>query len=315
MNSATQRTTIAGVATFFPAWMEDYGAVGAYPFQVRIGGTLYFVTDMDRGAGTLNVFPWVRNAGGDTEFEWVLGGGVYLAGGDGNVVTFDKIDATTCGRALAVASGGGPVGTVSAQSCGTGVLIGRSPFTLGLGSGLSVYMESNVEDVVVLCAQGNAGYNYITSELGLDLAKCWNASAPRSYGDSFHVPGFVRVPVVAGGRRHDYEKRGDNGMTAGSAIALIVDRRDMVIREKKNGWTISLHAIDPNLNRLFGYSGATLIFHGTGTDGAPTGTFTFNAPAGGTVNGGASARSPASRARRCSRPNTPSPRRTGTFAC
>jgi hypothetical protein len=289
VNSTTQRTTIGGVTTFFPSWMEDYGAVGQYPFQVRIGETLYFVTDLDRNAGTMNVFPWVRNPLGDTDFEWVLGGGVYLAGADGNVVTFDKIDATTSGRALAAASGYGPIGTVSAQGCGTGVLIGRSPFSIGLGSNLSVYMEGNAEDVVVLCAQGNAGYNYITSEYALNLAKCRNASAPRSYGDSFHDPGFVRVPIVAGGRRHEYEKRAGNLLAVASAISLVVNRRDMVLREKKDGWTINLQPIDADLNRLFGYSGASLIFHGTGANGAPTGTFTFNAPSGGTVNGGASA--------------------------
>jgi hypothetical protein len=274
--STAQRTQISNVATLpSNTILNAYGQIGDAPIQVRIDGTLYWVEQIS--GSTITVYPWVRNPGGDTSLDWVFGGGLYLIGADGNVLGFDILEATNCGRGLTAASLYGPIGTVSAQFCGTGVLLGREPTSAGLGSKLSVYMEGNNEDIVTLAPQGLSGYNYLTSEYALNLGKCFNTSAARASDDSMIDSGFARMPIVSVGRRYDYEKRARNGMQAFSALTLVVDRRDLVCREKRNSWNVTLEAIDLNLNRLFGYDGATLIFHGTGSNGAPTGAFVFAA--------------------------------------
>ncbi|MEA3065151.1 MAG: hypothetical protein QOJ27_1597 [Sphingomonadales bacterium] len=274
--STAQRTQISGVTTLPPAEiLNNYGQIGDAPIQVRIDGYLYWVESIS--GSTITVYPWVRNPGGDNNLEWVFGGGLYLIGADGNVLGFDILEATNCGRGLTAASLYGPIGTVSAQFCGTGVLLGREPTSAGLGSKLSVYMEGNAEDIATLAPQGLSGYNYLTSEYALNLAKCVNLAAARTTGDVMIDAGFARMPIVSAGRRHDYEKRARNGNQAFSALTLVIDRRDFVCREKRNSWNVTLEAIDPNLNRLFGYDGATLIFHGTGSNGAPTGAFVFAA--------------------------------------
>jgi hypothetical protein len=279
-SSTAQRTLISDVATLPEDWIDDYGAIGDAPIQVRIDGYLYWVDQINRPTelqpvGSIRVYPWVRNPGGDSSLEWVFGGGLYLIGGDGNMLSFDKLEATDCGRGLTAASLYGPIGTVSATSCGTGVLLGRDWASAGLGSKLSVYMEGNAEDIVTLAPQGLGGYNYLTSEYALNLAKCFNVSTPRTTGGGMLDPGFQRMPIVAAGRRHDYEKRALNGNQGLLTLTLAIDRRDFVYREKRDLGTFTLDAIDPNLNRLFGYDGATLIFHGTGTNSAPTGAFVF----------------------------------------
>jgi hypothetical protein len=57
---------------------------------------------------------------------------------------------------------------------------------------------------------------------------------------------------------------------------------------KKNAWTINLLNAE-TANKYKGVDDAMIGFIGTGTNGAPSGTFTFNPPSGWKVNGASSA--------------------------
>lgn len=288
--SAAQRTTIR-VDTIFPEGIERYGRIGNAPIQVRINKYLYFVYSVDRVAGTATIYPWLDpTAGSEGSFEWVLGAGLYLYGGDTNVIRFERADCRRCGRGLAASSLYAPTADrLVTQVTGTALLFGRQPAGAVLGGHIrGVYFESNREDICVLSRQGDSFFNRIGSAYGLNFAKCHAIGDPRGKDGQIAGGEFKALPIPYRGRVIEYEK--DNRLSAQSSVLAFEAAESRTHVYRRDGWTVNIAPLNRDLHRLKGYSGGRLLFESPeGANGTPAGTFIFNAPNGGTVNGGPSA--------------------------
>jgi hypothetical protein len=291
--STNQRTAIT-VTQLPPSFIlnNDYGTIGAMSIMVRIGGQLYWIDSIDQGLSTLTVYPWLPSTATPGSFEYVFGGGVFLRGADTNVFGMSMVDVTRCGIGLCVNSLYGPnVRRVVTQFCGTGIVIGATPSSAMIGGHFDgAYFEGNSEDIFVTQFQGSAGYNYFGAEYALDLSKC-SVLAPRltSNALSESLQTFSRTPMMYQGfrKQHLFGKSANN--YTGSIITLSPHHRSGDLVYFVNSPTVSLQSIDLQQNRMFGEDSAKIVFFGTGANSAPTGTITFNAPSGWTVNGGATA--------------------------
>lgn len=288
--SSTAQSTTISVDTMFPADLETIIAnltPGGYPIQIRIGGYLYWVKAADRNAGTINIYPWLPSTATPSAYEWVFGAAVETWGNDTNVIKFDCIDAIRCGRAAQFSGLYGPQGKrILGQVCGTVLQFGLTPSSACLGAEIGgVYCETSEEHVCSLPRQGTNNYNRISSGYGIDLAKCFMLGAPRTANDSLSSPGLSNTTLPYNAGLLEYEKAPLTNAAA-STYTLTIDRRaQYVCFPGKNSWTINIAELPADLNRLYGLTGARIRFIGTGEGGAPTGSFTFNPPSGGTVNG------------------------------
>lgn len=284
--SAAQRTAIR-VDAVFPASIERYGKIGNAPIQVRINNYLYFVYAIDRAAGTVSIYPWLDPAAGTSgTFEWVLGAGLYLYGGDTNVVRFERADCKRCGRGLAASSLYAPTADrLVTQVTGTALLFGRQPAGAVLGGHIrGAYFESNREDICALSRQGENFFNRIGSAYGLNFAKCLATGDPRGADGQIAGGEFKGLPIPHRGRVIGYEKDNRLGPQSSTLAFEADDSRTLVYR--RDSATVDIAPLDRNLHRLMGYSGGRLLFESPGSgDGTPGGRFIFKAPKGGTVNG------------------------------
>jgi hypothetical protein len=290
--SASQRSTIT-VATLPPSYIlsETYGDVDDIPLMVRIAGRLHYIRAIDTDNSTLEVFPWIASTETEGELEYVFGGGVFLRGSDVNVFDFAMIDATRCGIGLAAASLYGPnARRIATQSCGIGVAVGRTLTGASLGGVYSnMYFENNEEDIILIMRSGQSAYNYFMSEYAINLDKCYCLAAPRLSDDQFFqtFEGWQYQILMSSGDIFQYEKFSRNYVASSTAIEPT--RRDQTLMHFQTSPVFSLRALNDSVNRLTGVDSTRLVCLGSGTRNQPTGTVTFNAPDGWTVNGGSSA--------------------------
>lgn len=290
-SGSTAQRTVISVDELPPTFVQDgrYGAVGDSPCYVRLDGDLHYIYSVDAGAGELSVFPWVKSTATPGSFEYVFGGGVYQRGSDCNVNSFSSIDAIRCGTALAAASLYGPnASRIVTQFCGIGISVGRTPAGAALGgSYTSIYFENNQEDIVIVMRTGTNAYNYFEAEYALDMSLVQCLGAPRLTGDLLSTS-FETL------KRHSIRRKGDiflyekkSRSSTSSSYTEAPNRRDQKTVLYRNANIINLGELDVDLNRLTGVDSSHLTLIGSGTNNAPSGTQTFNAPAGWTINGGA----------------------------
>jgi hypothetical protein len=299
-NSSAQTTTIT-VDALPDSTIETYCSVGFQPIGVVIAGQFYYVQSWVRASNTINIYPWIDNtsfSAGSGTLRWVFGSAVALWGSDSGIVAFDHITAVDCGIGISSSALYGPrINSANLSSNGIGITIGYGTAASHIGfSGDAVYTESNDFDLVVIAARGANFRNYLTGSYTIDPAKCF-ALAPRltggtivqgelatgqSGGDSV-IGGMV---LAANGRLYWPHKR-SIGNEASNITFREQGRPPRILTQHLDSQTVTLSVVGAGeYNRLFGYDGATLRFVGSGTNGAPTGTFTFTPPTGGTVNGG-----------------------------
>ena len=301
-NSATQTTTIAVDAMPDPA-IETYLAIGGQPVGVVIAGQFYYVQSWNRSAGTVSVYPWLDNAAvatGSGTLRWVFGAGVATWGVDSGILTFDHIQAIDCGIGiLDSALYGSRFNSMNLTSNGIGLMIGGVTNGAHIGTSVdALYSESNDFDIAVVVPRSGNFSSYVTSSYALDLAKCF-ALAPRLtdgriLGSALGTGQLASdslaggMPIMANGQLYSFHKR-QIGNEATTAMTFREHGRPpRILTQAVNTQTVTFAVVGSGeYNRLFGYNGATLRYVGTGTNGAPTGSFTFVPPAGGTVNGGA----------------------------
>lgn len=294
-NSTSQRTVLSGVASFPDPAITTYGALGSQAIQARIGGYLYYVTTFDSAAGTVTIYPWLDpNMGTAGTFDWAFGGGLYNRTADGNIFIVDHLIGTNCGRGLVVESPYGPrIGSTNFAGCGSCVVLGKSPSDTCVGTSISGYYTelNNLESIVILWAytsngSTSGGHSYINSVHELELNKCWAVGDPRSSsgvikGGSFgESVGWSGLTLAHRGRILQFASR-NIGTGADSPTSFFAEHRTApsVSTRVLDSHTINLTVQGSGeFDRLFGYRGSNRRYVGTGVNGGPTGTFTFNPP-------------------------------------
>jgi hypothetical protein len=299
-----QRTVIT-VGAFPSAAIQSYETIGILPVQVRIAGYLYYVYAVDQVAGTATVFPWLDNtsfATGSGTLEWVFGGNFCTRSTDANLIEVERLDASSVGRNLSNGTTYGPViRDMQTNGAGTEICMGNSPSDASAGTLiLGRYNESGAassEQIVHLPRFGASNYHVFVGDSGLpDLSKCWATGDPRAtagniVGGEFGLNGAGTTGAITltyKGRALTPVKN-NLGRGLGSTLTLSGQSRtpvpEIYVRDSHN-ITLTVQGAG-EYNRLFGYSGGLLGYVGTGTNGAPSGSFVFTPPTGGTINGGA----------------------------
>ena len=289
-NSIIQRTVI-DVTTLPPESIET-------PIIVNISGQPYYVYSVDRVNSKLTVFPWVDLTLASGSLIYMFGGGVHVKGSDAGICGFNQIDSINCGFGLwTTALYGVIVNRIVSQNCGAGFAYGREPTASNVGFTLNgYYAENNDFDLLKVTLSFEGGGNnihggVIITDYENNYAKWASCAAPRDSGNELSEPGLSsnQVIVISAGMSHEFLTSGNNQQETSSTYSLFSTTTPTHKIFRRDSWTINVQTPDDNLNRLFGYGFDTLtIISAVNTNGNPTGTFTFNAPAGYTVNGGAS---------------------------
>lgn len=301
-NSTVQTTTIT-IDTLPDAAVETYCTVGNQPLGVVIAGQYYQVQSWNRGALTINIYPWLDNTSfgtGSGTLRWVFGAGVSTWGSDSGIIQFDHIQAIDCGIGF---HDGALYGSrlKSANLTSNGIALAIGSLTSGGHIGTSIdamYTEANDFDIGHIAPRGAANISYIHSTYGLSLSKCF-ALSPRLTDGRMVQTAFGTgqssgdvltnsVSLAANGYLYWFHKRQIGNELGASMTFREHGRPPRILTQAVNTQTITLTVQGSGeYNSLFGYNGATLRYVGTGTGGTPTGSFTFAPPSGGTVNGGA----------------------------
>jgi len=290
-NSVGQRTVI-DVTTLPPTNLET-------PIIVNISGQPYYVISVDTVNSKLTLFPWVDSTLASGSLIYMFGGGVHVKGSDAGICGFNQIDSTGCGFGLwTTALYGVIVDRIVSQNCGAGFAYGFDYNASNVGFTLNgYYAETNDFDLIKVTGSFIAGGTnihggVIITDYENNYAKWASCAAPRDSGNELFEPGLSsnQVIVISAGMSHEYLTPGNNWQETSSTYSLFPTNTPTHKIFQRDNWTINLQTPKDDLNRLFGYGFDTLTIIGaTNTNGNPTGTFTFNAPVGYTVNGGASA--------------------------
>ena len=249
---------------------------------------LHIVTAINRGAATVNVFPWVHVRSPSATVRWFFGGGFYANGGDcGEGVV--EAEGQRCGWTVLDASlYGQTILTLGAQACGVGYGRGLNSSGSAVGATLNgFYPEVTTFDIVKVSS--NAIFDVSGLYPGV-LSKIEFVSKPRltsertRYGSGGQLGG---VTLDYRGDRLEFDKSAENTIELFSAATVTIDGKNKRQTYKRDSWTITL-GIDMARHHLCGYDSMELCLIGSGGNNQPTGSFTFNPPNGATVNGASS---------------------------
>ena len=302
--SVGQSSTIT-VATLPPATLgmsfansggATYNGSAWGPVLAVISGKTYYITSVDSATSKITVYPWIDTGVASGTLTYLFGGALGMFGGDANVVGVEMLDAQRCGSAVHNGALYGPViNRLVAQACGAGLTLGIAPAGASVGGQYSgVYFELNTFDIVRVTRSAMSAS--LVSQMGLDLSKVSNTSAPRVTATNDMADSTTAVNSLAGvaiqisGLWYTYQGLAKNSEESFSTYTLDVTGPTPSTRViRQNSPTIALATPNLNANQWFGYDSANLLIIGTGASSEPTGTITFTPPSGYTANGGASA--------------------------
>jgi hypothetical protein len=290
-NSTGQRTVI-DVTTLPPDRPE--------PIVVFINGEAYYVYAVDRVNSKLTLFPWIDNTLSSGTLEYVTGAGLYVVGSDAGIVNLDMVDATRCSVGLWTDAVYGVIAKrVVTQFCLAAFAVGGDPSDASVTFSLNgLYCENNTCDILRITRADIGGI--ISAEYALNLSKVFytcDARATASNARS-NIFGNIRsILINRYGTLRSCTRDPNNQAETGSTLPIYLSTdssanpaADKILVYKRNSsWTINIQTPSTGLHKCTGETATTLVLIGTGANGAPSGTFTFNPPAGYTVNGGASA--------------------------
>lgn len=295
--STTQYTTIT-VDTLPPAIVDNYGTYGSQPVFVVIGGEPRLVKSVDRVNSKLTVYPWIDSyqislAAGT--LTYIYGAAYEAKGNDSGIIHIDKAYAIDCGIGLAEPQlYGSVVNSADIEGCGIAIALGAGQGNAHLGGNLgSVYTESCTFDLVNTGSQSSANFGYLLGTYALDITKCRSIADPLLSNDLFGLNGGG-LGTTAGGQGVTVSHQGHllqwharslhNPET--STIGFYDHSRapQPVTRALDSATVVLNNVADGRFNQLFGYRGNLWIFVGTGTNSAPSGTFTFQPPTKGFTN-------------------------------
>lgn len=254
--------------------------------MVSIGGQPYYVQAIDRANSTLQIFPWLDLNNTETNLTYIFGAGVYMTSGDASVLRFSEIDATRCGVAVWHGSLYPPIiDALVTQYCGVGQILGIYPTRAMVGGQVNgYYCENNNIDLLKLTRSESIGF-YISSQYAFNYAKVKYAGAPRDTNNALlsQYANLNGVTIADYNGLKSFEKypRGFLASTLGINVTNLTSRYMIYSGNSKN---INIGTPNLDVHNAYGYDSYTLVYVGTNGN-APTGTFTFNAPSGYTVNG------------------------------
>ena len=289
-SAPSQRTTVTVTDLPYDSAINAVFAV--------INDRVYKVESTDFTNKTVSLFPWMDTpepASGQIRF--VFGGALSNAGSNSGPTKVGLVDAIRCGiGVLDAALYGVNALSVTIQFCGFGCVIGVSGASVAPQSSsyIGFYTEQIYRNAVFMglgAAQILNRYGEFSGEPFRNCERLNSNSRNGDYGTFADVSSWKRVYMPASTDNMlngaYYKGRADNQDLKGSALG--VSPTNIVPRVyKKNAWTINLQE-EMVANRAKGLDDAIIGFIGTGTNAAPTGTFTFNPPSGWTVNGASNA--------------------------
>lgn len=287
------------IDTFPDSQFDSYcGDVGFKQVFAVIDGFPYYVLEFDRPNGKITVFPKLATTTPTSgSFDWIFGGGLMLAGSNANIFHIGKAKLFRCGIGWGQnAQIGSRIDNCTVNGgCGIGICIGRNiaPQLYGMSSGLT-YFEANRFDIISLLGGSSFNAFNIGGSHNLDVEKCLNIAGFRNASDVLTGSSFPgtgpsdnAAELNVGGRTLTSHKANIDNPPGTNETFRQHRRPPNTYTYLRDSQTVTLSVVSTGYNRLFGYTGAQYLYVGTGANGAPTGTFTFVPPAGGTINGGA----------------------------
>ncbi|HEX6375190.1 MAG TPA: hypothetical protein VFZ91_05675 [Allosphingosinicella sp.] len=266
-------------------------SVDSLPILVRIAGDIrpYRVKSIDWTTREVRIYPKLDSAVGTSgTLDWIWGGGIGLHGNDCNCWQINALDMQYVGIGMVVASTQGP--TVSSFSVeydsGIGLLIGDKTDSTLSGNGTFItgfYMEDVEEHYVnVTDFEDTRNTGFIAAEYTLDLSRMFAIHAPRLSTNALQSRAIKQWIFQSNGNFLKHKDGPDLG-----ALPMGGDQDVLFVRS--DGRTITLQN-DTRNAIMFNYTRLTIVVMGTGPNGAPTGTITFDlGPSGVSINGGSSA--------------------------
>jgi hypothetical protein len=288
--------TVMTVDALPPTVMDAYVDWANPQAIVEIGGEPYTIMGIDRGTNQLTIFPCLDSTlltAGSGTLQYIFGATYSCIGGDAGVISIDQVHSVVCGIGLGEASlYGSHIGSATIESAGVNVLIGIGAGSAHVASHLgAVYAEDCIFDVVNIGGDigTEAGFHYFLGEYLRNLSKCYNRFAPRNSDDTFNGGEFGSsggtddlgsILMAYKGRWLTFHQNNLSNPDLGPTIHFRDHQKTPgVYTRNTNSSTIQLHNLKSGkYNELFGFRGAVWNFIGTGTNLAPTGTFTFAPP-------------------------------------
>jgi len=279
-NSFDQRSTLT-VAALHPVYMDGNQRCT----EIRIGGTgiLYTIMEVNRGASTISVYPWIEGGVTAGDIEYYFGAAFCARGTDANLINIGSLGAQICGGALDLQClYGGTYGTVHCEGSGVALRIGRDPSSTILGASIGrLYCEGTTKDIRLNSA--SAANIVIDSASPIDWAKVESGAAVRDGAFTLGSQAFAGVSIGSDeGGAYLAQKR------AGTTVEL--DFNKVRADRQYIGAALTLNLVNPSadLARLF-LMDAGLVTCRDATSGGGCTSVTFAAGSGYTVNGGATA--------------------------
>ncbi|HEX8642025.1 MAG TPA: hypothetical protein VF704_12845 [Allosphingosinicella sp.] len=276
-----QRTTITVPTNKLPpadiVAVAGATSVNTLPILVRIAGDSrpYRVTSINWSTGAVNLYPWLdANVATTGTLEWIWGGAVGLHGNDCNCWQIEQLELKYVGIGLVVASTQGPTvnSFVIQNDSGIGLLVGETADSNNSGNGTFItgfYMEDVQEHFVSIADFADSrNSGFIASEYTLDLSRMFAIAAPRDANNALTSRAIKQWVFQSSGEFLNYKDGPDLSelQPGGNQDVLFV---------RSNGRTITLQA-DSRKAVLFNYTRLTVVVMGSGPNGTPTGTVTFD---------------------------------------
>lgn len=227
----------------------------------------------------VEVYPWLPTATLSGTITFLMGYGFRCSGSDASALRIGMLDTLGCAMGISNLSlYPASIGNHVTQACGIGHRLARDPADGCIGGSVSFsYWEGNTFDIVQVTRVSNIAYHFV-SNTALDITKCENA-------------GRWLLPPASYTTDRLYLTMGDAGFTAVSYLTSTpIDpwNPNLNIQFVGPGGinTTIVDRPDPLIARGDQFFQTTIM--GTTAKNGPGGTFTLNAPAGKTINGGAS---------------------------
>lgn len=282
-NSFGQKT-VMNVSALPPEFVEGYHETQV---NVHIDDDIYQVESIDRGAGTITIYPFLNPASTVTgSLYYQFGGAVGLAGNDTNMIDIDTIATITCSAALWVASlYGASVRQIISQFDCSALVIGKNKQSAHIGGNYNVYVEGEKHWLIRRTVTGdNVTINPIVIDNFKNASQCY---IPRG---TLGSDGFYGAYGIFDKWNINYDGN-----------QLKNDKRLPSVQEVSQFYNIDLTSPSPYLYRANSATGIKLLrgldtvnsgnfsqqitFIGRTTLGAPTGVFTFESDLGDTIAG------------------------------
>ncbi|MDF2725326.1 MAG: hypothetical protein K0Q59_5003 [Paenibacillus sp.] len=256
---------------------------------VYINGNSYAVTNVDRSAMTVSVYPWIDIGQSSGALEYFVGSGVFIRGGDSSGVSFGTLNTTACGIGANIwALYPGEIQYFSNESCGIGFILGRAPDFATVGGGIGTQYCENCAVNFLKASTYEMGSFRIGSTVDAAGGSRHLALSPRLSTGAISER-YLLMSGLRMGAAYGYETETMQSATAPAGYSSLVLRLGgggyPVHSIRKDSATIRLKDAS-GLRTGFGHNQMFVFVCGSSATGAPSGTFTFQPEDSGyTING------------------------------